>query len=307
MSKLKSRGVGWKIATLLLVYLALAATANITWQSLHLPPQMQHGVLNPGLMFLSGLILLASILTASAVTLRWLEDRPLGSVGVPLSSPWLQQIGIGLLFGSIPPILFFLIACRLGNAHVSPVPLDLHRVLTQTVPALGSILLLAFHEELVFRGYFMQLISQKTGRAIAALITGTLFGLVHNANSTANPQSLVFTAIGGVLLAWLVMRNGSLWMAGGYHAGWNAVASLGLGMSVSGTTTPGSWITTTLTGPRWITGGPYGFESSLITGLAEPLILGFLIWFAPKSPSHPQLYRFFDKQPVRDKYRNRER
>ncbi len=92
----------------------------------------------------------------------------------------------------------------------------------------------------------MQLISQKVGRAVAALITGILFGLVHSANSAANPQGLLFTAIGGVLLAWLIMRNGSLWMAGGYHAGWNATASLALGLSVSGTTTPGSWISTTL-------------------------------------------------------------
>ena len=131
---------------------------------------------------------------------------------------------------------------------------------------------------------------------VAALITGVLFGLVHSANSAANPQGLIFTAIGGVLLALLVMRNGPLWMASGYHAGWNATAALVLGLTVSGTTTPGSWITTTLSGPRWISGGPYGFESSLITGLAEPVVLGVLVWLAPRLPSHPQLRRFFEKQ-----------
>ena len=208
-------------------------------------PQMQHGLLDPGLMLLSGLILLASILIASAFTLYWFEHRPLASLGVPLSGPWLQQTCIGLLVGSIPPVLFFLAACKLGDAHLARAPLDLHHVFTRTLPALGSILLLAFHEELLFRGYLMQLISQKAGRALAALITGILFGLVHSANSAANPQGLLFTAIGGVLLAWLIMRNGSLWMAGGYHAGWNATAALALGLSVSGTTTPGSWITTT--------------------------------------------------------------
>ncbi len=296
---IKNRGIGWKIATLFFVYLALALTANIVWRLLHLPPQMQHGVLDPGLMLLTGFVLLASILTASAITLHLFEDRHLSTVGIPLSSPWLRQIAIGLLAGSIPPALFLLVASGLGNAQISRVPFDLHRGLTQTLPAFGSILLLAFHEELVFRGYFMQLVSQKTGRAVAALITGALFGLVHGANSASNPQGLIFTAIGGVLLALLVMRSGSLWMAGGYHAGWNAVASLVLGMSVSGTTTPGSWINTTLTGPRWITGGSYGFESSVITGLAEPLVLGILVWLAPKLPSHPNLCRYFDKESAR--------
>ena len=142
----------------------------------------------------------------------------------------------------------------------------------------------------------MQVISQKTGRMIAALITGALFGLAHGGNSAANPQGLFFTAIGGVLLAWLVMRNGSLWMAGGYHAGWNATAALVLGLNVSGTVMPGSWITTTLSGPRWINGGSYGFESSIIAGFLEPVVLGTLVWMAPRLPSHPQLRRFFERQ-----------
>ena len=206
--RVKKRGIGLKIATLLLIYLVLATIANVAWRLLHFPPQMQHGVLDPGLMLLSGVILLASILAAFALTLRLFEDRPLSSVGIPLSSPWLRETGIGLLVGSVPPVLFFLTAWKLGNVQVSRVPLDLHHVFTQTLPALGSILLLALHEELVFRGYVMQLISQKAGRTAAALITGVLFGLVHSANSAANPRGLLFTAIGGVLLAWLVMRNG---------------------------------------------------------------------------------------------------
>lgn len=297
-TRVKKRSLALKITTLFLIYLSLAAIFNVSWRLLHLPPQMQHGVLDPGLMLFSGILLLTCILTASALTLRWFEDRPVSSVGVPLSSPWLQESSIGLLVGSIPPILFFLVARKLGDAQVSRVSLDLHHVLTQTLPALGSIQLLALHEELVFRGYLMQLISQKAGRTVAALTTGTLFGLAHGANSAANPRGLIFTAIGGVLLAWLVLRNGSLWMAAGYHAGWNATASLALGLSVSGTSTPGSWITTTLSGRRWISGGSYGFESSILTGLAEPLVLGALVWLAPKLPSHPQLRRFFEKQPV---------
>ena len=215
---------------------------------------------------------------------------------MPLSRPWLRQTLIGLLVGSIPPILFFLAAYKLGNAQVSRLPLDLHHVLTQTLPALAATLLLAFHEELLYRGYLLQVISQKSGRMVAALITGAIFGLVHGGNSAANPQGLLFTAIGGVLLAWLVMRQGSLWMAGGYHAGWNAAASLLLGLNVSGTIMPGAWISTTLTGPRWISGGSYGFESSIITGLAEPVVLGALVWIAPLLPAHPQLRRFFEKQ-----------
>jgi uncharacterized protein len=293
----KARGIGWKIAVLLLIYLFLAAIFNVVWHLLHLPPQMQHGILNPGLMVLTGVILLGSILTASAWTAHHFDHRSLATTGVPLSSPWLGQVLIGFLVGSVPPCLFFLAAYKLGSAQVARTPVDVHLLLAQTLPALIATLLLAFNEELLYRGYLLQVISQKSGRWMAALITGVLFGLVHAGNSAANPQGLVFTAIGGVLLAWLVMRQGSLWMAGGYHAGWNATASLALGLQVSGTTMPGSWITTTLTGPRWLSGGSYGFEGSIISGLAEPVILGVLVWIAPRLPAHSQLRRCFDKQP----------
>jgi hypothetical protein len=292
----KPPGLARKIASLLLIYLLIALGSNLAWRFLHLPPQMRYGILNPPLMLLSGIILLAAILIASGWTVRSLDHRPLSTIGIPLSSPWLRQSLIGLLVGSIPPVIFFLAAYKLGSAQIERVPLDLHHVITQTLPALGALLLISFHEEVLYRGYLLQSISQRTSRMTAALITAALFGLAHGGNSAANWQGLLFTATGAVLLAWLVMRNGSLWMASGYHAGWNLTASLVLGLKVSGTIMSGSWIATALTGPRWISGGSYGFESSLITGLAEPVVLGALVWLAPRLPAHPELRRYFERQ-----------
>src|SRR5689334_7726529 len=106
----KPHGLARKIASLLLIYLALALSANIAWRLLHLPPQMRYGVLNPPLMLVSGVILLGSILIASAWSVHSLDHRPVSTVGIPLSGPWLQQTLIGLLIGSIPPTVFFLAA-----------------------------------------------------------------------------------------------------------------------------------------------------------------------------------------------------
>jgi hypothetical protein len=59
LHRAKFRGFGWKFTSLLLIYLLLAAFFNIAWRFLfHLPPQMQHGILDPGLMLLTGIILL---------------------------------------------------------------------------------------------------------------------------------------------------------------------------------------------------------------------------------------------------------
>jgi len=144
----------------------------------------------------------------------------------------------------------------------------------------------------------LQSIAQRAGRPWRSSDHQRLFGLIHSTNSAANLPGLLFTAIGGVLLAWLVMRTGSVWMATGYHAGWNATASLVLGLSVSGTTTPGSWIMTTLGGPLWISGGSYGFEGSIVAGIAEPLVLGCLVLLAPRLPSHSERCKYFDRRPL---------
>jgi membrane protease YdiL (CAAX protease family) len=282
----RARSTALRIASLLLMYFAFVAIFAVGWRVLHLPAQMHGGVLNPGLTLVSGALLLGSILAASALTLRFFDNRPLSAIGIPLSGPWALQILIGVLGGALTPLIFFAVASRWGAVHVSRIPVNLHLVLSATLPGLAAVFLLAFHEELLFRGYFMQLISGSGGRLLASLITGILFGLAHGGNPSADPAGLISTAVSGVLLAWLIFRSGSVWMAGGYHAAWNATGYFVLGLSVSGTSMPGSWIHTTISGLRWVTGGSYGFESSLIAGLAEPVILGCLVWLAPKLPSH---------------------
>lgn len=294
----KPRNIAWRIACLLLIYTAIAAACNVAWHVAHLPPQMHNGVINPRMMLLTGAILLGAILAASALTLRLFDRRPLFSIGIPFSGPWLVQLLIGLVVGSLVPLAFFFVARKSGHAQVTRLSFDGRLALAETLPAFLSFLLLAFHEELLFRGYLLQTFAERLGRHAAAIITGALFGLAHITNDGVSVSGVLFTTLGGVLLAYLIMRQGSLWMAGGYHAAWNATASLVLGLGVSGASTPGAWVATTITGPRWFRGGPYGFEASWITGLAEPIILGGLAWLAFRLPSHPQLRQYFDKQTV---------
>jgi len=73
---------------------------------------------------------------------HFFENGSLATVGIPLSSPSLQQVLVGLAMGSIPPVLFFLVAHALGDAQVASTGLDFRRFLVQTLPALASMLLL---------------------------------------------------------------------------------------------------------------------------------------------------------------------
>ncbi len=89
--------------------------------------------------------------------------------------------------------------------------------------ALGVALLLAFGEEVLFRGYLFGVLREELGRPGAYLAANALFAVVH----LLRPGSLPFKlACGlglflvGVLLCQLAEVAGTLWPAIGLHAGW---------------------------------------------------------------------------------------
>jgi hypothetical protein len=90
------------------------------------------------------------------------------------------------------------------------------------------------------------------------------------------------------------MRTGSLWIACGYHAGWNICGGLLFGMRLSGIDVPGAILRTELLGPAWLSGGDYGFEGSLIAGIAELIVLAAAVVIAPRLPGHPKIRRCFE-------------
>ncbi len=69
---------------------------------------------------------------------------------------------------------------------------------------------------------------------------------------------------GGVLLGACYLATRRMWLAIGVHAAWNFVEGGVYGAPVSGYAVPG-WLRSSLTGQEWLTGGPFGPESSQVT------------------------------------------
>jgi membrane protease YdiL (CAAX protease family) len=150
------------------------------------------------------------------------------------------------------------------------------------LPGLLALLLLAAWEEFVLRGYLLRQLSIGLNPTAAIVITGVLFGLMHSGNPGANWQGLLYTAVGGMLMALLVIRSGSLWLVIGYHFGWNAAAYNLFGLELSGLEGDKSILASTLTGADWLTGGSYGFEASLPALVFEVLVLSVALRFTRK-------------------------
>ncbi|MGE5228227.1 MAG: lysostaphin resistance A-like protein [Deltaproteobacteria bacterium] len=123
----------------------------------------------------------------------------------------------------------------------------------------------AFREELLFRGVIQRVSEERLGSWAALALASVWFGWQHADNPNAGPFDAVMIALfGGVLLGACYLATRHLWLAIGVHAAWNFVEGGVFGTPVSGYAIPGV-LRSTLTGPEWLTGGPFGPESSLVT------------------------------------------
>ena len=274
---------GWRILIFAVLIAAVVAVVNIAWRALGVPMGSSAGYLEPWLFLAFVSLIAAGGLGMIVLMLRRFERRGLAAIALRLERPAMGQLASGILLGALPICLLMALALTFGYGEISAQSIDGRMLLNQMLPALVTGFIVAAWEELVLRGYLLRQFSLGSNATAAAIVTGVIFGLLHSGNPGANWQGLLFTVIGGILMAWLLFRSGSLWLLIGYHFGWNATASAVFGLTLSGLADEASLFKSTLTGSRWLTGGDYGFEASLPAVVFEFLVLSTVIFITYRS------------------------
>jgi membrane protease YdiL (CAAX protease family) len=143
-------------------------------------------------------------------------------------------------------------------------------------------------EEMVFRGWLMQLIASRHGLVIALIVNAVLFGLAHAGNTEPTRElalGVVNIVLFGTFIGLYAAREGSLWGVCGWHAAWNWLLGLGFGLEVSGhvlNVTPLIVdLTTTSGAPWWLTGATFGPEASVVT---TAILLIASVWVVTRGP-----------------------
>jgi len=283
---------GLRFLTFLVLLLGIAFLLGSGYRALQLPRPLTQGVPQPlGTLGISLVAVLAGLL-ATWVPLRWMERRGFDTLGLAPEWRALPRVAFGFLGGGLTPALVLLVFVATGIATIQPTAPNL---LIETLPMTLGLFIISCWEEIALRGYFLQALGEWSRPWFAAVASGTIFGLIHAGNPGANPAGLILTGVNGVLLSFLVIRTGSLWLACGYHAGWNVIAAIVLGMRDSGMVHRGALTSTELAGPAFLTGGDYGFEGSWLTGGVEAVILTLLLIVGPRLVNEPAARKFYQR------------
>jgi membrane protease YdiL (CAAX protease family) len=242
-------------------------------------PSTETGGIDPAGLFFQGVLGFSAALLASVAAAAFLDRRRGWTVGLLPAPPAGRQVLLGIAGGAAVPLCYATILGLSGHLRFEP-GTGLPGLLPSFLLLLAGMLLLSSMEELVLRGYVLQNLSVALGPWPAVLLTGVVFGIAHAGNPGADPTGVIAIAAGGVLLGWLAVRTASLWCVCAYHVAWNVTGGLVLGLTVSGMSAPVSLLRGHPSGPDWLTGGAFGYESSWVTMVAEMVTLGVALWLA---------------------------
>jgi len=217
-------------------------------------------------LLLSEAIGFLAVLVATLVAAR-LEHRNIGSYGVPLRAAFGRRWWEGMLWGTLAPLAAFALSVAVGAARVDGLALHGATLLKAAGLWLVVMILLGLFEELLFRGYPLEVLTRGFGFRPAALFLSILFGALHYfTKPMENWVDATTVGLLGLFLCFTVRLTGDLWFAIGFHTAFDYLALNVLGAPNTGNEgkpLADHFLNTRFTGPDWITGGPRGIEASV--------------------------------------------
>jgi len=250
---------GWKFAVYAVLFLIIWVASGILISMVYVKSNLPESQLM--FLCLNEVALLVPAIAAMLVSVRFVDRRPLQVFGVGFLPRWQRDLGLGLALASL--MLTTLVAGCYSFGYVS-----IHWTGTQArgstlLATFGLILIAAVSEELVFRGFPLQVLVEGMGQWPAVITMSVIFGAMHLNNPNASLLGWVNTVLAGVLLSVAYIRARSLWLPYGIHVGWNIGLGFVFGFPLSGLDLASLW-TTGIAGSDTILGGGYGPEGGLL-------------------------------------------
>jgi len=230
------------------------------------------------LIYLGPILTVVCILGASFVMTRFFHRKPLTAIGLSLHPGIFRNFGVGCLLGFLMMTGIFVVEYSLGYFRVHWLGLATGEIALVLTSSLVLFAIAAFAEELIFRGYLLQILIQGLMFLPAAIIVSALFAALHSQNPAAGTLPLINVGLAGVWLSLAYMKTRSLWLPFGLHFSWNFSQTTLYAFPTSGVEfVDKKMFASTQTGPEWFTGGAFGPEGGALATLALILCTGYIL------------------------------
>lgn len=213
-----------------------------------------------------------------------IEKRSLSSIGFNKNN-WLKKYSLGFLIGLAMMSIIVLILLPFGYITIEKNPIQ-----PVGVSAIASVLVILFGwiiqgatEEIVTRGWLLNVLSTKYNIGVGLLISSTLFGLMHLTNPNVNYIAVINIILVGLFYGLYVIKTNDLWAVCGMHSAWNFAQGNIFGFKVSGLdVSVGSLIDLNLVGSDFVTGGIFGPEAGITATFILLASIGILLFIDKK-------------------------
>ncbi|MBK8984261.1 MAG: CPBP family intramembrane metalloprotease [Ignavibacteria bacterium] len=283
---------GWRILIFLFTFLAFSLIIFLFKPLLGDITKKEY-VQDYSLIIVSVLALGASITVPLARKI--LDKRSFVSLGLKVSKKSFQDIIFGFFLSGFMAALFFIAMIGLGLLEFNSFNFDNSNTLAESsfnfvqfmsVVSIGSILLffleyifVGYWEELVFRGYLLQNMSDGLGIKTAVVISCIIYGIIHSANPNASLLSSSIIVLFGYLRIFGYLATKMLWLSIGMHIGWNFFQGPIFGFAASGHKKATVINQTIISNQEYLTGGEFGPEGSILIIPILILALFVMRWY----------------------------
>ena len=208
----------------------------------------------------------------AALIMGRIEHRKYEQYGLPLRHAFRKHFWIGTLVGflAISGCLFAIFL--LHGFRITGLAIHGRTIVGATAAWSAAFVIVGLAEEFSFRGYLQFTLTTGMGYWWSAILLSCLFGLAHAGNPGESVPGLVSVVVFALLFCLFLWRTGNLWLAVGFHAGWDWGQTFFYGVRDSGVPPYHNLLNSTFEGSRWLTGGTVGPEASVFT----PIVLAIV-------------------------------
>lgn len=212
-----------------------------------------------------------SAILVTYVFLYFMDQKRFEDIGVVKKIP-IRDVVLSFVVGSSLMIFLFLLALMFSSISIHPGMItSLEFIFLTTV-----IFVNAFGEELIFRGYLLNLYEPYLGRKTSILVTSLAFSLLHISNSGYNAIAFLTLTGAGILLCIAFLATRNIWVPTAFHFGWNFFQYIIFGF---GSNPQQKSIMISETTNEILSGNSFGPESGILATILMYVALILLIYF----------------------------